>query len=797
MRLFRIILFSLLTVIVAGMGAALILVSSIKKGALPVYEGELEISGLGGKVTVYRDERGMPHIYASDEEDLYRAVGFVMAQERLWQMDLIRRVTTGRLSEIFGKDYVQTDLFLRSLEMTAKSKMVLSGESHEIMTAIQAYCDGVNAYIDVSGRKLPPEFRILSYRPDPWKPEDVANIIGYMGWDLASANLSSDISYHRLMKRFGPEKAVELIPDWKTVDSYVFPDFSLAEEDLREAEEFISQLDKIDALGIGSFSGSNNWAVAGKRTATGKPVLCNDMHLGLGSPGIWIQMHQVVKGKLNVTGVVVPGQPFVVGGHNERIAWGLTNLMVDDIDLFSEKINPGNENQYYFNGEWRDLQIRKEVVKIKGEKAQTHELKFTHRGPIVSGFREVNDAVLSMRWSGYDHSDELRSVYLLNRARNIEDFRSAIATFRSISQNFVYADVEGNIGLNTGGGIPVRKGTGTMIRPGETDEFDWKDYVPFGQLPYEYNPERGYVASANNKTVSDDYPWYISSGFALPYRIDRIRQMLDEKEVFDIDDFKKMITDQHSSYASLLTPFILKLTDRKGDFNETENEALAALRDWDYNMAAGLVAPTVFEYFRMSFIRLLLGDELGDLAEGFYGVSSDYYIYRILNAGPDEWVDNIETPEKETLDDIILAGFRDCVARLTSDRGNDKSEWEWGRIHRLVLSHPLGSVKLIDLLFGFNSVSYQVGGSSHTVCPYAYSPGFIVDHGASERHIFNTADWDESFTVIPTGASGVPSAEFYLSQTEKYVNMEFYRDPFSDEAVREASRYTLLLIPAK
>ncbi|HOO98503.1 MAG TPA: penicillin acylase family protein, partial [Bacteroidales bacterium] len=788
---------SLLTVIVAGMGAALILVSSIKKGALPVYEGELEISGLGGKVTVYRDERGMPHIYASDEEDLYRAVGFVMAQERLWQMDLIRRVTTGRLSEIFGKDYVQTDLFLRSLEMTAKSKMVLSGESHEIMTAIQAYCDGVNAYIDVSGRKLPPEFRILSYRPDPWKPEDVANIIGYMGWDLASANLSSDISYHRLMKRFGPEKAVELIPDWKTVDSYVFPDFSLAEEDLREAEEFISQLDKIDALGIGSFSGSNNWAVAGKRTATGKPVLCNDMHLGLGSPGIWIQMHQVVKGKLNVTGVVVPGQPFVVGGHNERIAWGLTNLMVDDIDLFSEKINPGNENQYYFNGEWRDLQIRKEVVKIKGEKAQTHELKFTHRGPIVSGFREVNDAVLSMRWSGYDHSDELRSVYLLNRARNIEDFRSAIATFRSISQNFVYADVEGNIGLNTGGGIPVRKGTGTMIRPGETDEFDWKDYVPFGQLPYEYNPERGYVASANNKTVSDDYPWYISSGFALPYRIDRIRQMLDEKEVFDIDDFKKMITDQHSSYASLLTPFILKLTDRKGDFNETENEALAALRDWDYNMAAGLVAPTVFEYFRMSFIRLLLGDELGDLAEGFYGVSSDYYIYRILNAGPDEWVDNIETPEKETLDDIILAGFRDCVARLTSDRGNDKSEWEWGRIHRLVLSHPLGSVKLIDLLFGFNSVSYQVGGSSHTVCPYAYSPGFIVDHGASERHIFNTADWDESFTVIPTGASGVPSAEFYLSQTEKYVNMEFYRDPFSDEAVREASRYTLLLIPAK
>ncbi|MBN1107825.1 MAG: penicillin acylase family protein [Bacteroidales bacterium] len=797
MKLFRVVMISLLTVIVIGLCAAFILVSGIKRGAVPVYEGEIVISSLNGEVTVYRDERGMPHIYASDEEDLYRATGFVMAQERLWQMDLIRRVTTGRLSEIFGKDYVQTDLFLRTLEMTAKSKMVLSGGSPEMLSAIQAYCDGVNTYIDASGKKLPPEFRILSYRPEPWKPEDVANIIGYMGWDLASGNLSSDISYHRLMSRLGPEKANLLIPDWKAVDSYVFPGFTLEEEHLKEAEEFISQIDKVDALGIVTFSGSNNWAVAGKRTETGKPVLCNDMHLGLGSPGIWMQMHQVVKGKLNVTGVVVPGQPLIVAGHNERIAWGMTNLMVDDIDLFAEKINPGNENQYYFNGEWRDLLVRKETIKIKGEKAETHELKFTHRGPIVSGFREVNDVVLSMRWSGYDQSDELRAVYLLNRAENIEDFRSAITTFRSISQNFVYADVEGNIGLNTGGGIPVRKGTGTMIRNGETDEFDWKYYVPFEQLPSEYNPERGYVASANNKTVPDDYPWYISAGFLLPYRIDRIREMLDEKEVFTIDDFKRMITDQHSSYARLLTPFILKLKDRKDELNRTESEALGALGEWDYDMDAGLQAPTVFEYFRRSFIKLLLGDELDDLAEGFYGVTGDYYIYRILKTGPDEWVDNIETPDKETLDDIVLAAFRDCVAKLTAEHGNDISDWEWGRVHSLVLSHPLGSIKLIDFLFGFNSDSYPVGGSNHTVCPYSFSTGFNSDNGASERHIFNTADWDESFTVIPTGASGVPGGEFYLSQTEKYVSNEFYRDPFSDEAVKKAARYTLLFVPER
>jgi penicillin G amidase len=795
MKTFKTILFSFLALLIVAVIIGIVIISGIKHGAIPQYKGELAITGLDSKVTVFRDERGMPHIYATNEHDLYFSTGYVMAQERLWQMDLIRRATTGRLSEIFGESYVKTDLFLRSLNMTVKSKMVLSSEDPSIIESMKAYADGVNAYITVSGKKLPPEFKILGYKPDPWKLEDIANIIGYMGWDLASGNLSADIFNYKLYQKLGIEKANSLMPDNKAVIITAFPDFKLSDSALKTAQEFISSIDKLAELGIVSFSGSNNWAVSGKRTETGKPVLSNDMHLGLNAPGIWIQMHQVIPGKLNVTGVAVPGEPFIVAGHNEKIAWGMTNLMVDDIDLFAEKINPENKNQYYFNKEWKGMTMREEIIKIKGGKVDTLKIAFTHRGPIISEFRGINDAMLSMRWSGYDQSDELKAVYNINRASDWVEFRTALSSFRSISQNFAYADVEGNIGLNTGGGIPVRKGYGSIIRNGDTDEFDWKGYVPFDQLPTSYNPENGYVSSANNKTVTNDYPYYISFRFYPPYRIGRIRQMLDEKEKFGIEDFKRMVTDQHSYYAALLTPRILMLKENQSAMNPAEIASLNLLAGWDYEMNANQAAPTIFEFFRKSFSKNLLGDELGDLFNKLPGSINDYYIYRILQTGPDEWVDDINTPKKESLEDIIQKSFSDCIRTISQTYGTDVNKWTWGSIHKITLEHPMGSVKILNKIFGLNSATYSIGGSNHTVCPYSYLEGFKVTDGASERHIFNTADWDESYTVIPTGVSGVPASEFYLSQTKTYLEGKFYKDSFTENAVKSAARYTLYLIP--
>jgi len=797
MKAIKIILITLGGLILVALITGLIFVTGIKKGALPDYGGELRIAGLNKEVTVYRDERGMPHIYAADVHDLYLATGFIMAQERLWQMDLIRRATTGRLSEIFGDSYIQTDLFLRSLDMTSKSKQVLSIQVSSVTECLQAFADGVNVYINDAGKKLPPEFRILSYKPDPWKLEDITNIIGYMGWDLASGNLSADIFNYKLIKKLGAEKAMQLIPDWRIESTTVFPDFRLDENELNKAKEFISSLDKLKPLGIVSFSASNNWAVNGLKSSTGKPLFSNDMHLSLSSPGIWMQMHQVIPGKLNVTGVAVPGEPFVVAGHNEKIAWGMTNLMVDDIDLFAEKINPENRDQYFFNGEWRNMMIRPEIIKSKKGRIDTLELRFTHRGPVISGFRDITDAVLTMRWSGYDPSDELKAVYDVNRASDWAEFREGVKNFKSISQNFAYADVDGNIGLVTGGGIPVRKGYGSTIRSGETDEFDWKGYVPPEQLPVSYNPPSGFVSSANNKTVGEEYPYYISFRFYVPYRIDRIRQMINEKEKISIDDFKKMITDQHSEYAVLLLPLIQKLKERMPDMNPAEADAFRIIDAWDHEMKPGEVAPSIFEFFTVSFIRNLLGDELEELFNELPGSIKDHYIYKILKNGPDGWVDDITTAQNETLDDIVFKSFREEIKTLTESYGEEINGWIWGNIHKICLEHPMGSVKLIARVFGLNSDTYGVGGSSHTVCPYTWGDGFMVNDGASERHIYNTADWDESFTVIPTGASGIPASEFYLSQTKTYIEGGFYKDAFSDGAVKDAAIYTLKLKPGK
>jgi penicillin amidase len=762
----------------------------------PQYDGEIPIAGILSDVTVIRDERGMPHIYAANEHDLYMATGYISAQERLWEMDLIRRSTTGHLSEIFRKSYVQTDLFMRSLGIEAKSKTVLQNEDPKIIKCMQAYTDGVNAFILTGCSKLPLEFRILSYKPDLWKLEDIASIIGFMGWDLESRNLLSEIFNYRLVKKLGIEKAKQLIPDWKADDETVYPGFKISEALLNAAESFVFSGEKIESLGLMPVSGSNNWAVSGKRTGTGKPILSNDMHLTFGSPGIWMQMHQVVPGKINVTGVLIPGEPFIVAGHNENIAWGMTNLMVDGIDLFAEKINPDNPDQYFFNGEWKDMNIRKEIVKIKGGRQDTSVIKYTHRGPVISGFQKVEDAALSMRWSGNDMSDEVRSAYLINRAAGWSDFRTAISTFKTISQNFVYADIEGNIGLTVGGGIPLRKMNGNLIRNGETDEFDWTGFIPFEKLPYSLNPEKGYVSSANNKTVDEDYPYYISTDFVLPYRIIRIRQMLDEKEIFGIDDFKRMIIDQHSSLAALLTPFILKLSEKLENLTPLELSALSAFSGWNYEMRTDLIAPSLFEFFRISLRKNLLADELGDLYDQLYYMVGEYYVYRIFRTGPDEWVDNVNTPATETLDDIVLQSFKDCVMSISKQYGHHPEKWKWGNIHKIIIEHPLGSVKILNTLFHLNSAEYSVGGSDHTVSPFfSFLPGFKVEHGASERHIFNTANWDESYTVIPSGASGVPGSEFYLSQTKTYIEGGFYKDAFSDDAVKAVTKHTLKLVP--
>ena len=711
-------------------------------------------------------------------------------------MDLLRRVTTGRLSEIFGSDMVKVDLIMRTLQIPAKSEMVLAKTDPVILEAMKNFAFGVNQYISTHLDKLPPEFVVLGYKPEPWEIVHSVNMVGYMGWDLRHG-WNEDMLLSGLAATLDSLHLRTIVPDMVNQPTSVYPDFKLQQKALKESK--LSAIEQLGEFGLEVFNASNNWAVSGKKSASGMPLLANDMHLGLNVPGIWMQIHQVAKGTLNVTGVILPGQPLVVCGHNDSIAWGMTNVAVDNLDFYQEKINP-EQDKYFFNGEWKPLRMEKISIKTKEGQVIEKTLKFTHRGPLISDIKEIRDRQLSMRWSGFDYSNEVSGVYLLNRAANWNDLRKAAGNFGAVSQNIVYADRKGNIGLQCSAGIPIRKGDGFSIHSGETAEYDWTGYVPFEELPYEFNPERGYVSSANNKTVSGDYPYFISHWFSLPYRIERIRDMLNAKEILSIADFQSMQSDNHSKMVEIYLGKFVKALQGGQLTDAADVKALEILKKWDGNLTRENPATTIFETMYINLIRNMISDELEPaLVNDVLGNQTicEHLLASSLRSETPVWFDNIRTREKESFEDLLLQSFREAVTGLTARLGNDPLNWQWEKVHTLTLKHPLGKVKILDQLLGLNSKTYGVPGSSHTVCPYSYpySDTFLADHGASQRHVYDLSGWDRSETVIPTGTSGVPGSPYYLNQTELYVNNLYHSDYFTEEKVKSAAATKMKFIP--
>ena len=793
MKLLKRILITLGLLIVLALIGGYFFLNHVKTVALPDYSKDVQIPGLTGEVTILRDSFAIPHIYAENEADLYRAVGFTMAQDRLWQMDLLRRVTQGRLSEIMGKDQLNTDLLMRALRIQEKSKKVLAQSSPEIVAALEAFSAGVNFYMEKY--PLPPEYRILNYKPEPWQPVHSINLIGYMSWDLTSG-WGIEIFLHQLAKEVSSEHIIHLIPDSETHST---PVFSNEVPVFIPDEIILSATSELQKLGVEIFSGSNNWAVSGAKSRTGKPLLANDMHLGLFAPGIWYQMHQVAEGTLNVTGLVLPGQPFVIGGHNDSIAWGMTNVTVDDLDYYAETLNE-DSTKYLLDGQWKDLLIKEEIIKTKEGEEIRETLKFTHRGPIVNRVNRANKTTLSIRWIGNEMSDEIRTVFLLNRARNWEDFRDAVKTFKSVSQNIVYADVAGNIGLQASAGVPIREGTGIEIYPGNTSRYDWTGLVPFEELPYEFNPERGYVSSANNKTTPDDYPYYIGSWFAMPNRIDRIREMLEETDRHSIETFAQMHSDYTSKKAEKFTPVFVAAIETATDWNETRQEALNKLRNWNFILSRESQAASIFEILYRKTAENLIKDDLPDeLFRSLMGtrILIENLMANILMVENSPWIDDQNTPETETWNDIVIRAFYETVAELTQELGPDVENWNWDKLHTFTVSHPLGVVKMLDKAFKLNRGPFGVPGSYHTVTPFSYSYNnlYHTNHGASHRHIYDLANWDASKTVIPTGTSGIPASQFYLDQTEMYLDNRYHADPFSRVEVLKETQFRMKLTP--
>ena len=799
MRILKRIAAGFLLLLIIAIAGGYLYVRHIARKGLPDYNQDVRLAGMQDEVTVYRDSHAVPHLYAKNEDDLHRAVGYVMAQDRLWQMDLIRRATQGRLAEIFCRDFIETDLFLRALRIPEKSRLVLSQTEEPLLHAMQAFADGVNQFIEAHSKRLPLEFTLLGYAPEKWTPEHSMNLVGYMAMDLAVA-METDLLLYRIGQKLplAEGRYQELIPDVRLQKTVVYPEFTPDPGSLDLRASLLAGARRLADLGLVIFSGSNNWAVSGARSVTGKPILANDMHLGLFAPGIWYQIHEVVEGSLNVTGVALPGTPLVVAGHNDRIAWGLTNVMNDDVDFYLEKMNPSNPNEYEFNGAWRPLEVRKEIIKIRKGEAVERDLRFTHRGPIISELKGIPDRTISMRWAGNDMSNEARAVYLLNRASNWEEFKEAVRSFRALSQNIIYADVDGNIGLYCCAGIPIRKG-GIGVVPGETDEYDWKGYVPFEELPHIYNPPSGEVSSANNRSADDSYPHYISYLFDPGYRIDRIRQMLAEKERLSVEDFSRMQSDVRSGLAEKMRDDLLSAVKMMTDLDPDEAKALALLESWDRKMTQDSAAASLFEKLYGTLLRNLVEDELGEELSREYVASLGLeFMANVLAEESAECVDDLRTTDvKETFADIVRTSFRQAVAALEKELGRNPERWQWGRLHRLRLDHPMGAVRVLDRIFHLNRGPHPVPGSFCTVCPYGYplGDGFDSRVGASHRHVFSLANWDDSLTVLPAGESGIPSSPFYCDQTKLYVQNMYHADYVSRDLVEKSASFRMKILP--
>ncbi len=783
-------------IIVVILIGGIIFINIISKKALPDYHSTVKIESVSEEVTIYRDKYAIPHIIAKNEKDLYIAVGYVLAQDRLWQMDLLRRATQGRLSEIFGDDMVEVDLMLRSLQISKKSNLVLDSCNAEVIAALEAFSIGVNEFINTHQKKLSIEFTVLGYKPEPWTPQNSLNLIGYMAWDLKSGWVA-EIALHEIKKLVDSAKFNLLIPDLKKQTSTIYPDFEISSNTVKTVLHMRDEMEKLEDIGLNIFCGSNNWAVSGEKSATGKPVLANDMHLGLFAPGIWFQMHQVIEGKLDVTGVILPGQPFIISGHNDSIAWGMTNVMLDDIDFYAETLNE-DSTKYKVDGKWKDLIIMDEVVKSKSGKEFKDKLKFTHRGPIITNFKDVTNDAISMSWVGNYYSNEVQSVYYLNRAGNWNRFKDVMQTFLSTSQNVVYADIEGNIGLYCCAGIPIRRGDGALIKPGDTSLYDWTGFVPFEEKPHIYNPEEGYAISANNNTAPENYPYYISHWFHLPARYDRIKEMIEAEDKLTIEDHKNIQTDLYGLYAKNVQSKLIEPLNKLENLSEKESKAIAILNVWDFIYSKESIAPTLFEKLYYIFFKNVVIDEIGeDLYKEMLKEKSLAWdaTDNFLDHKSSAWFDDVTTNDRaETFMDILELSFKETIEELEKKYGNDMDDWKWAKIHQLSLKHPMGSVNILNKIFKLNTKYYPVGGSYHTVCPYSFKIGgddFDVVHGASERHVYSVGNWDNSFTVIPTGNSGIPASINYCDQTEMYVNNEYHKDYISIDKIKENAVYIM------
>ena len=785
---------------------------------LPQLDGKASLPGLQAQVSVDRDNWGVPHIRASTAEDAVEAQGYVVAQDRLFQMDILRRVARGQLSEILGKATLKIDKDFRNLNFSRAADRDYQQMIPESKRLLEAYARGVNHFIEQHQDTLPMEFTLLKYKPRPWQPTDSLVLTGYMYRTLTDTR-EREIQRAIVVQKVGADLAKDLFSDESSMDHFVVGDPNVkdkANTDADDEDDDQDQMDPEDLLkarlahpleqtamsepdltayfaaqvkqwldesehDIRGTLGSNNWVVSGAHTATGKPLLANDTHLELTIPGIWYEVHLTAPG-WNVKGITFPGAPLVIIGHNERIAWGFTNNGADVLDLYVETFNPANPDEYRVNGKWQKADVYGEVIRVKGEPDVHQRLVVTRHGPVLWNEEEKSYAV---KWTALEPGGLANSYNWLGRAHNWKQFREWMKQVWGPAQNAVYADVDGNIGYVMAARVPIRKkGHGEVPVPGDTDDYEWTGYIPFDQLPQSYNPDSGFIVTANARVTGPDYKPYLTDRWEEPYRTARIYDLLHDKHDLRPEDMLKVQTDTYSYPHVFLAEQLVAAAKIAPAKDPRAQKLIQQAKDWNGIADSNLAVVTFLDATMHEALQLILEPHLGNDTK-LYSWRKLAFLQRILTVRPTRWL----PADYKNYDELLSAAADRAVKRLETEmKSADPDDWAWKRVNYLDMLHPIGRDGILKKL-----LSKSGAAQSGTL----YSPRAASrHHGPSERFVANLADWDQSILLIPGGESGQPGSEHYADQFSYWLNGKAIYAPFSEAAESKVKKHSLTLQPA-
>jgi penicillin amidase len=787
---------------------------------LPQLDGSISLPGLQKEVTVERDNWGVPHIRASSLDDAVEAQGYVMAQDRLWQLDLLRRASRGQLSEIVGPLALKSDKQFRTFGFSRAAERDYAAMDKDSRALMEAYARGVNRFIDQHQNSLPLEFSLLKYKPQPWQPTDSLVIAGYMYQTLTNT-WEGKLDRSKVEARVGADRSKELFAVDAPMDHFVIGDpdvpndgsqASRADPDDDDDDDMPTDTilkaaapssdsvrapetyaDITSALWppiqgyleetqseIRKGLGSNNWVVSGAHTATGKPILANDAHLELSIPPIWYEIHLSAPG-FNAKGFTLPGAPLIVIGHNDHIAWGFTNNGAAVQDLYIEKLNPAAPGEYLVNGKWTKAQVFDEAIRIKGQPDEHLNVVVTRHGPVV---HQEGDKVYALRWTALEPGGLGNTYNWLSTARNWHEFRDIMKRVWGPGQNAVYADTEGNIGYVMAARVPIRKkGHGEIPVPGDTDDYEWTGYIPFDQLPQALNPDSGLIVTANARVVGPNYKPYLTDRWEEPYRTARIYDLLHDKIDLRPIDMLKVETDTYSFPHAFLADQMSSAAKTVQPKDPRARKLVDGLKDWNGIADTDSALVSFLVMARRAALDLILEPYLGKNTN-LYAWRSTVFLQKVLTDRSAKWL----PPSYKNYDELLAATADRAVTMLAEQTKSDRvKDWQWKDVNSLDMLHPLGREGFLKHLLSITGKPQS--GTSYSV------RAATKRHGPSMRFIANLANWDESILLIPAGESGQVGSSHYTDQFSYWYEGKPIVAPYSDAAEAKARKHTLTLKP--